>query len=171
MSDSELLAIARMPEVGTVDDTSLDHERAVAERINGWIARANAEFKTDTVAQKLTWCWGEHNIVDREKDSTNIVGRDADYYFAARHEVAGAKSQFAKYAYQAIGFVAVRLYNAEKTVLMKVGMDRYIRTDKGNPNAPPGGVEWERRGAEDGFADRGDAVADVIPYMPRITID
>src|SRR4051794_6918696 len=100
------------PKAGEVYD---EHDRSVMERINGIIAEANAKFPKQTIAEKLDWAWSE-NIRRREEDPTDTVGRDADYYFAARHIIAADKSMFGKVGHAAVGVVAWPVY-----AMVKIG--------------------------------------------------
>ncbi|MFC3174526.1 hypothetical protein ACFOD9_09695 [Novosphingobium bradum] len=146
------------------------HDQAVMDRINRYIDAANAQFPDRTVAEKLEWCWSQ-NIKERESDSRNTVGRDADYYFASRHVIAADSSAFAKAAHYAGGFVATVGYIDLKLITTIPGVDRIpgvdtlMRTDPDKPNAPPGGLEWELRGANDGFRDTGANRTDVIRHL------
>lgn len=140
------------------------HDRAVAERINGYISQANTTLKKASVAEKLEWCWAK-NIHDRESDSTDPVGRDADYYFAARHVIAADSSQFTKFGHAAIGTAATVIYNGLKVATAALGVEKVMRTDRDKPNSPPGGLVWEIRGAKDGFADTGGSVNVVRPHL------
>jgi hypothetical protein len=45
-------------------------------------------------------------------------------------------------------------------------VEKVMRTDPDKPNAPPGGFAWENRGANDGIADRGQDVANVLLHIP-----
>ena len=141
------------------------HDQAVMQRVNRWIAKVNAEMPKSTVAEKLEWAWSQ-NIEERMKDSTNTVGRDADYYFAARHEIAKDKSNAGKYATWGVGIVATGLYNGLKVVTGAVGADKIMRTDKDKPNAPPGGFTWMNRGASDGMKDRGEDKGNALLHQP-----
>jgi hypothetical protein len=141
------------------------HDMAVMNRINRYIDQANATMPKATVAEKLTWCWSA-NIAERETDSTDTVGRDADYYFAARHMIAADSSRFAKLGTYAIGTVATGVYIGLKTATMLLGIDRVMRTDPDKPNADPGGFVWEQIGSSDGFRDSGAMVAPVIRHLP-----
>lgn len=141
------------------------HDHAVMERINRWIRKANETFPKLTIAEKLEWAWSQ-NIREREEDSTNVVGRDADYYFAARHVIAADKSQYEKYAHWGVGIVATGAYNALKVVTGLVGADKIMRTDKDKPNAPPGGFVWMNRGAKDGLKDRGEERGPALLHQP-----
>jgi hypothetical protein len=148
------------------------HDFAVAQRVNRYIAIANAAMPTLTVAEKLEHAWAE-NIRERERSpeaSVSEVGRDADYYFAARKEVANSDSSLEKNAKSALGVVATGLYFGLKTASSAgeaVGLPAFMRTDKDRPNAPVGGFSWMRRGTADGHldkgADRGPAALHVIP--------
>lgn len=142
------------------------HDIAVMDRINRYIDQANATMPDATVAEKLDWCWSA-NIKERESNSTDTVGRDADYYFAARHVIAADSSKFAKYAHHAGGTVATLAYIGLKAVTQGVGADKIMRTDPDKPNAPPGGFFWEQRGASDGLRDSGSVKGAVIRYMPE----
>jgi len=141
------------------------HDLAVMARINRYIDMANRTMPKATVAEKLEWCWAE-NIRERESDSTDTVGRDADYYFAARHMIAKDSSKFAKVGTYAIGTVATGVYIGLKFGTMLMGMDKIMRTDADKPNADPGGFGWEQLGSLDGYRDSGAAVAPAIPHMP-----
>jgi hypothetical protein len=141
------------------------HDQAVMNRINRHIKKANEEQPKATVAEKLEWAWSQ-NIAERELDSTNIVGRDADYYFAARKEIAKDKSTAMRYAKWAGGNVATGFYNALKVATSAVGADKVMRTDKDKPNAPPGGFLWMNRGAADGMTDRGDDKGAALLHQP-----
>jgi hypothetical protein len=136
------------------------HDFAVALRVNRYIAIANAAMPTLTVAEKLEHAWSE-NIREREQSpesSVSEVGRDADYYFAARKEVANSDGVIEKNAKSALGVVATGLYLGLKSVSSvgeSVGLPSFMRTDKDRPNAPVGGFSWMRRGTADGHLDKG----------------
>jgi hypothetical protein len=154
-----------MADGGTVVAVYDAHDQAVMQRVNRWVAKANADMAKGTVAEKLEWAWSQ-NIAEREKDSTNVVGRDADYYLAARHEIAKDKSKAAKYAKWGVGIVATGVYNGLKVVTGAVGADKVMRTDKDKPNAPPGGFTWMNRGARDGMKDRGEDRGPALLHQP-----
>ena len=70
------------------------HDDRVVERINKYICKVNSLHAKDTAALKLEVAWSL-NIKEREIDadhSVDIVGRDADYYFAARKSLAAEKN-------------------------------------------------------------------------------
>lgn len=142
-----------------------EHDRAVMKRINEFIAAANRKMPKATVAEKLDAAWSA-NIKKREEDSTDTVGRDADYYFAARHEIAKDKSKFLQYGKAALGVAAWGVYAALKVGSDAVGHPEWMRTDPDKPNAPVGGFVWMNRGSADAFQDPGDAVADVRLHTP-----
>ena len=141
------------------------HDRTVMDRINRHIARVNATMPKATIAEKLERAWAA-NIKEREDtDSTDEVGRDADYYFAARHTIAADKSAFLKFRDAAIGGVACPTYNGLKILTDMLGIGSVMRTDKDKPNALPGGCEWMGLGADDAMLDRGEDVAAVLPHV------
>ena len=144
----------------------------VMERINRYIKQANAKYPKETIAFKLEWCWSQ-NIAERESSATaskDTVGRDADYYFAARHTIAADKSLSSKYFHRAVGPVATVVYTGLKVVdkaSQQVGFPPFMRSNPKLPNAPPGGLTWEERGADDGMLDHGQAVAPVLVHSPK----
>lgn len=142
-----------------------DHDWAVRDRINEIIMEANERYPDLTVAEKLEWAWGE-NVRLREQDPTDAVGRDADYYFAARHVIAADKSQYVKYGHGALGVAAWGAYSALKWGTEAIGMPELMRSDPDKPNAPVGGFMWMNRGSQDGFQDRGADVSDVMLHLP-----
>lgn len=143
-----------------------EHDQAVMDRINRYISAANQKMPNGTVAEKLEYAWSQ-NIEERNQDPTDTVGRDADYYFAARHIIAADKSQFGKYIDAAIGLVAWPVYSALKLGTEAIGHPEIMRADKDKPNAPVGGFFWMNRGSEDGFKDRGEDNSDVILHLPQ----
>ena len=72
------------------------HDTAVMIRINRFILDVNKTYSTLKVAEKLEQAWS-NNIKEREKNSTDPIGRDADYYFAARKELAKSTSNKLKF--------------------------------------------------------------------------
>jgi hypothetical protein len=157
------------------------HDDRVVERINKYICKVNSLHAKDTAALKLEVAWSL-NIKEREIDadhSVDIVGRDADYYFAARKSLAAEKNPAMRALMAAGGsFLATPFYN-----LLKVGavvgeklfrdahsdamadaIRQKMRSAKGLPNAPPGGQMWELRGAADGLFDDSDSVAPILKY-------
>ena len=136
------------------------HDIAVMNRINRHIAQANKDHPKEPVAFKLEVAWSS-NIRERENDSTNTVGRDADYYFAARKEIATTKYTAMKAAYALLGEAAWSVYAAVKVGADAAGHPEWTRTDKDKPNAPVGGFVWMNRGIADAFRDVGDQVTDL----------
>jgi hypothetical protein len=106
------------------------------------------------------------NIREREADSTNIIGRDADYYFAARKEVANSGNKVVKTGKSALGNVAWAFYALGKLGSEALGHPEWTRTDPDKPNAPVGGITWMNRGSVDGMNDVGDRVGDILPHTP-----
>lgn len=142
------------------------HDTAVMTRINRFILAANAQNPKSTVAEKLEFAWSA-NIKEREDDPTNTIGRDADYYFAARKEVSNSSNSGAKYGKAVLGNVAWAVYAAVKVGAEAAGHPEWTRTDKDKPNAPVGGLVWMNRGSADGLDDVGTMVADVsLHYAP-----
>lgn len=143
------------------------HDTAVMVRINRIILSVNRTQPTMTVAEKLDAAWSQ-NIKEREADSTNTIGRDADYYFAARKELA-ASSNFGSKAGKAIlGNVAWVVYAGLKLGSEAIGRPELMRTDPDKPNAPVGGIVWMNRGSDDGMADVGDRVTDVSLHVEPV---
>lgn len=148
------------------------HDAAVMERINSYIERANSKLQNDTVAAKLEWAWSE-NVKQRElnaAESVDTVGRDADCYFAARHVIAADKSQTVKVLHKELGAVAMPVYTGLKYVdkaTQWLGAPPFMRSNKGLPNAPPGGGIWEERGAGDGMVDSGQDVIPAVRHVPK----
>ena len=136
------------------------HDLAVMNRINRFITQANKDHPAETVAVRLEDAWSK-NIKERENDSTNIIGRDADYYLAARKEIATTEYTATKAAYALLGQAAWLVYAGLKVGADLVGKPEWTRTDKDKPNAPVGGYVWMNRGVGDAFSDVGDSVADV----------
>jgi hypothetical protein len=141
------------------------HDTAVMTRINRFILDANKRWVTMTVAEKLEQAWAA-NIKEREKDSTNTVGRDADYYFAARKELAGSRSLYLKYAKAGVGEVAWTVYAAVKVGSEVLQHPEWTRTDKDKPNAPVGGLVWMNRGCADALDDVGDSTQAITLHTP-----
>ena len=141
------------------------HDTAVMTRINRILLTVNRENPGLTIAEKLEKAWSQ-NIAEREQDSTNIVGRDADYYFAARKELAASESWGAKAGKAALGNVAWVVYGGLKIGSEAVGHPEWMRTDKDKPNAPVGGIGWMNRGSADGMQDVGSRVGDVSLHSP-----
>jgi hypothetical protein len=142
------------------------HDHAVVLRINRYIELVNRKYPGSTVAEKLELARAA-NIAERESSaaaSRSEVGRDVDYYFAARKELAASDSSAKKTAKAGIGIVATGVYNAIKgvsTVSEGVGGPPLIRTVPDRPNAPIGGYDWMRRGTADGHLDKGSDTTDV----------
>lgn len=143
------------------------HDIAVMQRINRFIAKANSDHPKLTVSEKLEAAWSA-NIEERMSDSTNTIGRDADYYFAARKEVAKDTATALKYAKAGVGEVAWVVYAALKVGAKTAGHPEWTQTDKGKPNAPVGGFVWMNRGCADGFDDLGTAVRNVPFHKPSV---
>lgn len=141
------------------------HDTAVMVRVNRFILGVNQDYPKLTVAEKLEQAWSL-NIGEREQDSTNIIGRDADYYFAARKELAASGNWGAKAGKAALGNVAWVVYGGLKLGTEAIGYPELMRTDKDKPNAPVGGIAWMNRGSADGMDDIGDRVADVALHVP-----
>lgn len=140
------------------------HDNAVMHRINKWILSINKDFPTTALAQKIEFAWGLHIRTDRDKDPTSTIGRDADYYFAARKEVSNSTSLAMKVAKFAIGDPAFDLYAVWKLFAAALRHPEWARTDKDKPNAPVGGYSWMFRGALDGMSDTGDQILDISPH-------
>lgn len=136
------------------------HDTAVMIRVNRIILCANKSLPALTVAEKLEWAWSQ-NIAEREQDSTNTIGRDADYYFAARKELAASSNKAVKLGKAVLGNVAWVIYGGLKLGTEAIGRPELMRTDKDKPNAPIGGITWMNRGSSDGMGDVGDHVGDV----------
>jgi hypothetical protein len=95
------------------------HDDQVVKRINKYIDKVNSQFSKENAATKLEASWSL-NIKERETDAANsvdTVGRDADYYFAARKSLAAEKNP-ARRALMAAGgsLIVTPFYN-----LLKVG--------------------------------------------------
>ena len=133
------------------------HDIAVMFRVNKHIRNVNKEHSEKTVAKKLECAWSA-NIKERENDSTNTIGRDADYYFAARKEMATANNVISKTIYAVLGEVAWPVYAIGKIGAESVGHPEWTRTDPDKPNAPVGGFVWMNRGIADAYSDVGDKV-------------
>lgn len=132
-------------------------------RVNRYILLVNKQSPSLTVAEKLEEA-RRLNIAERELDSTNTIGRDADYYFAARSQVAASSNKAEKIGKAIGGNVAWAFYGALKIGAAAVGHDEWTRTDPDKPNAPVGGAGWMNLGSEDGMTDVGDRVGDVLPH-------
>ena len=139
------------------------HDKAVMQRVNRHIREANAAYLKSTVAEKLEMAWSA-NIREREQDSTNIIGRDADYYFAARKQLATSDWKAVKMLYSLIGEAGWIVYAGLKIGTEIVGHPEWMRTDKDKPNAPVGGFMWMNRGIADAFSDDGEATEAVTPH-------
>jgi ketosteroid isomerase-like protein len=118
------------------------HDKAVMARINKYIQQANLKFPKDKIAVKLEWGWSQ-NIAERESSaaaSMDNVGRDADYYFAARHAIAANKTESSKCFHKAVGSAATVVYiglkEADKAA-QKLGAPPVMRANPKLPNAPP----------------------------------
>ncbi len=140
------------------------HDTAVMTRINRHILASNKAHPAATVAEKLEFAWSA-NIAEREGDPTNIIGRDADYYFAARKEVSASDGGGVKGAKAAVGNLAWVVYAGVKLGAEAVGHPEWTRTDKDKPNAPVGGLTWMNRGSSDGFTDVGSKVGDAALHF------
>jgi len=136
------------------------HDTAVMKRINRIILEAIRNHPKSTMAEKLEMAWSA-NIAEREKDSTNTIGRNDDYYFAARKEFATSNSEVVKTGYTAIGEVAWPVYALGKLGSEALGHPEWTRTDNDKPTAPVGGFVWMNRGIADGYSDVGDHVGNV----------
>jgi hypothetical protein len=157
------------------------HDDQVVKRINKYIDIVNSTLSNENAAKKLEEAWSL-NIKERETDAASsvaTVGRDADYYFAARHSVAAEKNPAMRALLAAGGSLVVTpFYN-----LLKVGalvgeklfreahsdaiadaIRDKMRSKAGLPNAPPGGQMWEFRGAADGVFDDSDSIAPLLRY-------
>lgn len=143
------------------------HDTAVLVRINRFIREVNAKHPDFTVAEKLEQAWAL-NIKEREGDSTNTIGRDADYYFAARKELATSSNAVVKAGMAVGGNILWTGYAIQKIGAEALGHPEWTRTDKDKPNAPVGGLVWMNRGSADGFADVGDRVTEVQPHYETI---
>ncbi len=141
------------------------HDTAVTVRVNRYILQVNKQSPALTVAQKLEEA-RRLNIAERESDSTNTIGRDADYYFAARSQVAASSSKAEKAGKAVAGNVAWAFYGALKLGCAAMGHDEWTRTDPDKPNAPVGGLGWMNTGSADGMTDVGDLVGEVQPHYP-----
>jgi hypothetical protein len=164
--------MASMPVSVPASTYSDPHDQAVMDRINHYIELANLKLPNGTVATKLEWAWSQ-NINQRELNATesaDTVGRDADCYFAARHVIAADKSQGAKMFHKGVGAVAMPVYTGLKYVdkaAQRLGVPPFMRSNSQLPNAPPGGGDWEARGADDGMVDKGDDVKPIVRHSPR----
>jgi len=119
-----------------------------------------------TIAQKLDWCWAQNIELRKATNSTDEVGRDADYYFAPRKTIAAETSTIKKYAEKSLGKQAWTLYSALKLWANLFGHDEWMRTDVNKPNAPPGGLDWLIRGANEGIRDQGENKGNVTKHVP-----
>ena len=124
------------------------HDNAVMHRINRHIRMVNKDHPKLTVAEKLEMAWS-NNIREREEDPSNTIGRDADYYFAARHELAKSDNPAVRVGKGIIGEAGWTVYSTLKIVLDAVDLGKMMRTDKDKPNAPVGGFFWMNRGIAD----------------------
>jgi hypothetical protein len=143
------------------------HDTAVMVRVNRFIRLVNSKYPDSTIAEKLEFAWAA-NIKEREEDSTNTIGRDADYYFAARKELATVNFVPAKMAMAVGGNVAWLGYAIRKVGSEVAGHPEWTRTDPDKPNAPVGGIVWMNRGSSDGLAEVGDRVTEVRLHYETI---
>lgn len=141
------------------------YDTAVMVRINRHILASNKRNPSCTVAEKLEDAWSK-NHDERQEDSTNTIGRDSDYYFAARKEVAKCSNAACVAGKGLIGEVAWALYGIGKAGSKALGHPEWTETDPGKPNAPVGGFLWMNVGTADGAADIGDHVGDVRLHVP-----
>jgi hypothetical protein len=132
------------------------HDTAVMVRINRHIMAAN---------QRNPNAWSK-NIEERQEDPTNTIGRDADYYFAARKELAKCSNPASVVGKALLGEVAWVVYGIGKLGSEALGHPEWTRTDPDKPNAPVGGFIWMNRGSADGAADVGDHTGDVRLHVP-----
>jgi hypothetical protein len=191
-SGSVLTAATTKPSSATTYSAQYDeHDQAVMKRINRFIDLANGEEATTgdrvelvnikmikdatksappptdgTIAEKLDWCWSQNITFRVATDTMDPVGRDADYYFAARHSIAGEKHTIWRYLDKYGGEQLWTVYSAEKLYAILLGHDEWTRTDKDQPNAMPGGIDWLIRGANDGIDDEGQSNDDVPEHTP-----
>jgi hypothetical protein len=138
------------------------HDTAVMARINRHIQAVNKKYPDATVAEKLEFAWAA-NIEERKGDPTNEIGRDADYYFAARKELALSSHRLAKYAKAGLGPVAWTVYAGLKIGSEVLQVPELLRSDPDKPNAAVGGFGWMNRGSAAGLDDNGSRVGDVMP--------
>lgn len=85
---------------------------------NRYIALANSEYPSATIAKKLEYAWSD-NIKEREIDATHsrdTAGRDTDCYFASRHSIAASHSDFEKRVISLGGTVATGAYIGLKSI-------------------------------------------------------
>ncbi|MFO0726564.1 MAG: hypothetical protein U1E65_22450 [Myxococcota bacterium] len=138
------------------------HDQAVQAYVSKKLEQFNNNptYRDLSVADKLNLA-AASVIGDRERDPTNTVLRDADYYFAARKNVAAAETKAGKLAVGAAGTALTVGYNGLKAVLNGTGV---MRTDPDKPNSPPGGLSWETKGAVDGYKDLGNAKGAMTDY-------
>ncbi len=141
------------------------HDTAVMARINRHILAVNKKYPDATVAEKLEFAWAA-NVKEREDDPTNEIGRDADYYFAARKELALSSHSVTKYAKAGLGPVAWTVYAGLKIGAELAQVPKLMRTDPDKPNAPVGGFGWMNRGSSAGLDDNGSRIGDVMPCYP-----
>jgi hypothetical protein len=161
------------------------HHGKVIDRINKHIFSVNLDprFAKSTISEKIVEAWSR-NIAERDRDTGDDinVGADADYYFAARKIVAADHGLFSKFSDPAVKAnpgtglaaidkllapVALLGYDLWKTKNAFSGHPERSRTDANKPNAPAfrgTAYTWVMLGAQDGFSDRGQDVATIIPF-------
>ena len=120
-----------------------------------------------------------HGFINMQRmtDQGSVFFRDADYYLWGRCLVADNPSLFGRLTMGTVlgaGALAALqfIYNPAKMGAVSVDtislghtqMQRRLRTDFNNPNAPPGGALFLKRGSWDGYHDNPSAM--VKPLVP-----
>jgi len=91
---------------------------------------------------------------DRKKNGADTVMRDAEYYLKVRAWTAVHKRKSVKLIFGTGWVYAALVWNGLKCMVDPF-FPAWTQSNKGNPNAKPGGLEWAIKGAQDGMWDNG----------------
>lgn len=138
------------------------HDRDVLLRVNRIINRAyDALPRGTTVSEYLEWSQCEAEKA--RPGPHDLVARDVEYYLKCRWEVSLEDSVVTGFPKAVGGDVLNLVYNGLKAVMIGLGGEELMRTDKDVPVASPGGIFWGHKGCMDGLRDKGKAVQKPAP--------
>jgi hypothetical protein len=137
------------------------HDQQVLELVNQTIATFPHSW--NSVAGNLDLA--QANITEaRRTNGSDTVMRDAEYYLKVRAWAADHKSQSVKFVVGGSLVGAALVWNGLKYVVDPFAPG-FTQSNKGNPNATPGGMRWAIKGANDALMDWGSQMGQARPAM------
>ena len=138
------------------------HDSSVLLRVNALIDRAFATLPRGTSVSEYL----DHAQCEAEKARPgphDLVARDVEYYLKCRWQVSLESTPVIAFP-KAVGGDALNLfYNGLKALMIGMGCEESMRTDKAVPVTPPGGIFWGHKGCMDGLGDDGEAIRKPAP--------